>query len=441
MQNNIPKNTDVVIIGAGPAGTSAATHLVKAGINVVILEKTQFPRQQVGESLIPHFWKFTDALGVSDTIKAEGFINKAGGLSIWEEKVQQILFSDFGYTRSGLHVERDVFDDLLLKHSERMGAIVFQQINVQKVDFSRPNSPAIYFSDQRNSEKKQGIINCTYVIDASGHRSLLAQQFKCRHLISPEKNFLALWGYFKNSRYAGTDYRSHSMRSIKKNRPVTFIMSYKEGWLWHIILRNKASVGLIIHPKHAKNFNKQQREIFFKQQCQSLPYLKDLLSDARFIENSISHRPDYSYYSTQLCGENYYCIGDAAAFTDPIFSHGIQNAFYNAALASCTIQASFNNPLKRQRYSQLCASRMQQYYYFSSALSLGDLNQNTHQQALVQSLMKTMPALELELMLAAANTTNRSENFKKLAIKAGIWNNFIAKSQGESLTQLTQLDF
>ncbi|MCK5897529.1 MAG: FAD-dependent oxidoreductase [Methylococcales bacterium] len=438
MQKKPPKSTDVVIIGAGPAGTSAATHLAKAGINVVILEKAQFPRPQVGESLIPHFWKFTDVLGVSEAIEAEGFIAKAGGISVWNGKTRQILFSDFGYTRAGLHVERDIFDHLLLKHSERSGAMVYQQINVQKVDFSQPNNLGVYFSDQEN---KKGIIRCAYVIDATGHRSLLARQFNTRHLINSKKNFLALWGYFKNSRYAGADYKSHTIDSIKKNRPVTFVMSYKEGWLWHIILRNTASVGLIIHPTHTKNFNKHQREIFFKQHCQSLPHLKDLLSNAHFIENSITHRPDYSYYSTQICAENYYSIGDAAAFIDPIFSHGVQNAFYNAALASLAIKESFKNPSKRQRYSQLCASRMQQYYNFSRALSLGDLGHNSLHQNLVRSLMKTMPALELELMLAAAHTTNRSENFKKLAMEAGIWKNFIAQSQGEQLTQPTQLNF
>ncbi|MCK4492474.1 MAG: tryptophan 7-halogenase, partial [Methylococcales bacterium] len=130
MQQKLPKTADVVIFGAGPAGSSAATHLAHAGFTVVILEKTQFPRPQIGESLIPHFWKFTDTLGISKAIEAEGFIAKVGGISVWEGKTTQILFSDFGYTRSGLHVERDIFDHLLLKHSERSGVAVYQQVAV-----------------------------------------------------------------------------------------------------------------------------------------------------------------------------------------------------------------------------------------------------------------------------------------------------------------------
>ena len=97
-----------------------------------------------------------------------------------------------------------------------------------------------------------------------------------------------------------------------------------------------------------------------------------LLESARFIEGSLQYRPDYFYYSENICGENYYCIGDAAAFVDPIFSHGVQNALYNAAVATLAIKASLQNPGQRQRYSHLCASRMQQFYGFSRALSLGD---------------------------------------------------------------------
>ncbi len=447
IQNNglksmvIPKKTDIVIIGAGPAGSSAATHLAHAGYEVVILEKTIFPRNQVGESLIPHFWKFTDTLGVSNKIEAEGFIHKAGGITVWDGKIQQILFSDFGYQRSGLHVERDIFDNLLLKHAQATGAYFFQQIAVRKVDFSDPSSPIVYFTDRHSDTNQLCFIKCSYVIDATGHNSLLAQQFGTRQTISHKMNFLSMWGYFKNSRYPGIDTQSHSLKSINKISPVSFVISYEDGWLWHIILRNKTSVGLVVHTDKTKGMNKQQREAFFKQTCYERPYLKDLLAPASFINNSLQYRPDYSYYSTQICGDNYYCIGDAAAFIDPIFSHGVQNAFYNAALASLAIKESLKKPSKRKRYSQLCATRMQQFYGFSRALSLGDFGCHGVNREWVKSLMKAMPALELELMLVAAEMTNRSENFKQLAKEAGIWKNFIAQSQGEQLVKISHLNF
>lgn len=438
---SVPKQSDIVIIGAGPAGSSAATHLAKAGYEVVILEKATFPRNQVGESLIPHFWKFTDALDVSNKIEQEGFIKKSGGITAWNGKIQQISFADFGYTRTGLHIERDVFDNLLLTHAQTLGAKSFQQITVKKVDFSNENHPVIHFIDKRGNSNVQNSIRCSYVIDATGHSSLLAQQFNTRQIISHKTNFLSLWGYFKNSRYAAVDRQSYSAKFVKKIMPVTFVMSFKDGWLWHIILRDKASVGLIVHANKTKGMNKFQREDFFQKMCSQLPYLKDLLAPATFIKNSLQYRPDYSYYSTQICGGNYYCIGDAAAFVDPIFSHGVQNAFYNASLASLAIIESFKNPQRRNRYSQLCASRMQQFYGFSRALSLGDFGFNGVNRGLVKSLMKGMPALELELMLVAAQMTNRSENFKQLATEAGVWENFIAQSRNEPLASIESLNF
>ncbi|MFQ5420944.1 MAG: FAD-dependent oxidoreductase, partial [Anaerolineae bacterium] len=93
----IPAQCDVVVIGGGPAGSATATYLAQAGIDVVLLEKERFPRPQVGESLIPHFWKFTDRLGVSPQIEQENFVVKSGGIIAWKEKIYQLSFASFGY--------------------------------------------------------------------------------------------------------------------------------------------------------------------------------------------------------------------------------------------------------------------------------------------------------------------------------------------------------
>ena len=440
MTDTIPKKCTVLVIGGGPAGSSAATHLAKNGVDVVLLERAEFPRNQVGESLIPHFWKFTDQLGVSEKIQQQGFISKAGGITVWNNKIHQILFSDYGYTRPGLHIERDIFDQLLLDFSEEQGAQVFNQVVVKKVDFSR-SEPRIYYTDTRGTPNQEGAIQCQYVIDASGHSSLLAHQLETRQTISSEMNFLSLWGYFKNSRYAGVDRQSHANTELKTMAPVTFVMSHDDGWLWHIILREKTSVGLIVHTDKLAGMNKAQRAAYFQQSCKQTPYLKDLLRDAEFIENSLQYRPDYSYYASKTCHENYYCIGDAAGFVDPIFSHGVQNAFYNAAVATLAIMASLKNSTRSARYAALCENRMQQFYSFSRALSLGDFGCNGVHRGLVKSLMKAMPPLELELMLVASEMTNRSENFKQLAREAGVWEQFSEQFEQQKRGMIDTLQF
>jgi flavin-dependent dehydrogenase len=422
--NKIPSSCDVLVIGGGPAGSSAATHLAQAGIDVVLLERAVFPRNQVGESLIPHIWKFTDMLGVSEKIQQQGFLAKAGGITVWNDTIHQIMFSDFGYTRPGLHVERDLFDNILLEHADSCGARIFNEVVVKKIDFTDSQWPQVSYTDKRNESNDEGVIRCQYLIDASGHSSFLANQFKVRQTISSQMNFLSLWGYFKNSLFVGVDRQSHPESDLAHFKPVTFVMSFEQGWVWHIILRGKTSVGLVVPTERTKGMDKRQREAFFKQTCATLPHLSSLLEPAQFIEGSLQYRPDYSYYSDIICGENFYCIGDAAAFVDPIFSHGVQNALYNAAVATLAIKESLKNKKNRLRYSQLCESRMQQFYGFSRALSLGDFGANGVKSELVKNLMKSLPPLELELILVASEMTNRSENFRQLARDAGVLGKF-----------------
>ncbi|WP_305909391.1 NAD(P)/FAD-dependent oxidoreductase [Methylomarinum sp. Ch1-1] len=437
----IPRSCDVLVIGGGPAGSSAATHLAQSGIDVVLLERAVFPRNQVGESLIPHIWKYTDMTGVSEKIEREGFLAKAGGITVWDDKIHQILFSDFGYTRPGLHVERDIFDDILLKHAESCGASVFNEVAVRDIDFGDSRWPQAFYTDKRGHGNHDGAIRCQYIIDASGHSSFLANQFKSRQTISSQLNFLALWGYFHNSRFVGVDRCSHAEQDLTNVKPVTLVMSFEGGWLWHIVLRGKTSVGLIVPTDRTRGMDRRQREVFFKQTCASLPYLSQLLEPASFIEGSLQFRPDYSYYSTNVCGENYYCIGDSGAFVDPIFSHGVQNALYNAAAATLAIKESLKNSKQRLRYSQLCESRMQQFYGFSRALSLGDFGSNGVNPGLVKNLMKSLPPLELELILVASEMTNRSDNFRRLAREAGVLGQFEENFSGRTSVAIEALNF
>ncbi len=312
----IPKRCDVLVIGGGPAGSSVAALLAKQGVEVVLLDKVSHPRPQVGESLIPHFWKYADLTGATPLIEKEGFVGKAGGISVWNGKIHRIAFADFGFTRPALHVERDVFDELLLNHAESLGAKVFQRVAANEADLSL-DSAWVGYTDRRGNDAYQGRIACRFVIDASGPSALLAGQFKSKRLVDSRMRFLSLWGYFKNSRFVAADGRSYPAADIGKHRPVTFVTSFEDGWIWHIAMRDTTSVGLVINTNRARSMDKAERERFFLETLRQAPYLDRLLDGAEYLEESFCERPDYSYYSTKVCGENFYCIGDAASFVQP----------------------------------------------------------------------------------------------------------------------------
>ncbi len=411
---------DVVVIGGGPAGSSVAALLAARGFDVVLLEKTKFPRNQVGESIIPHIWKFADRTGVSPKLEQEGFVVKDGGVTVWNGQVHRFAFSWFGIDRPSLHVERDRFDHILLQHAAACGADTREEVVVRRVDFGDPDRAVVVYDDLRGGETARGALGARFVIDASGHSTLLARQFRSRRLVQGERKFLSLWGYFKGARYVALDLKAYPAEKVMEVRPVTFVTSFEEGWVWHIPLREVTSIGLVINTDRIRGMGRREQEQYFLEMCSTLPYTRELTASATYVEDSICFRPDYSYRNEAICGERYCCIGDAGAFVDPIFSHGVQAAFYNANISAIMVEAAFHNEARRAHYMEILKGRLEQYYGFARSLALGDMGGDGVRPELVQSLMRSMPNEELLLMLMASEITDRSHHFREMARQAGV---------------------
>ncbi|MCK6549356.1 tryptophan 7-halogenase [Myxococcota bacterium] len=416
----IPKKTDVVVIGGGPGGATTAGFLAKKGIDVVVLDKAKHPRPAVGESLIPHIWKIAGELGFASTISDEGFLPKAGGVVVWDDKIQLMRFSDFGYTgRSGLHVERDRFDELLLRHAQKLGAQVHEEVICRSVDFA-PDESVVHYTDKSNGESVDGRIQCRFVVDASGPAAFLAKQFDSRTFVQSDKKFLGLWGYFKNARYFGVDGLSHDPSEVHTAKPVTLVLNYEDGWIWHIVLRNETSVGLVMSTDKTKAMSKAEREEYFLGVCRKVPYLKDLLAKSEYVPGSLSFRPDYSYYSDKVVGDGFYCVGDAGAFVDPIFSQGVLTAMYHASMCAWSLSGQMQQPERKSFFTEMYRDRVLQYYGFSRLLAFGDFGGEGIDPNLVRKLVKSMPQNEVMLSFAASTSTARNDNLTRMVVDAGL---------------------
>src|SRR5438552_10348097 len=195
----IPVKADVVVIGGGPAGSTAANLLAQKGYEVVLLDRARHPRLTVGESVLPHVWKYVDAVGATKDIEQARFIQKAGGTTVWRGVIRQVSLADFGFRRPSLHVERDEFDEILLRVAQRRGVQVFEEVGARQVHLDT-TAKGVDYADRRCGE--EGRINCRYIVDASGQGAVIAKQLGLRES-DKDLRFMSIWGYYDDSAYIG----------------------------------------------------------------------------------------------------------------------------------------------------------------------------------------------------------------------------------------------
>lgn len=413
----IPKSCDVVVIGGGPAGSMAATYLARAGYQVVLLEKAQHPRNTVGESLIPDFWKYCDEAKVSEKISAEGFLRKAGGIVDWHGATSRLAFKDFGYTRPALHVERDRFDYILLQHAREQGAQIHEQTAVQSAEFNGEGGARVNYRAVGDGRPAQ--IACRFVVDASGQNSVLTRQLGLR-VIDEDFRFMSVWGYFYDSKYLAPDGQMHPAASAAAIAPTTFVSSVPGtgdwGWSWHIMLRAWTSVGLVLPIEAAKSVKGSTAawENYLLQKCESMPRLNALLSGARLAPGSVRVIRDYSYSATRVAGPGYFLVGDAAGFVDPIFSVGVVLGLYSAQAAAWAIDRSLRSPERVAQNQSIYSSQLQARMQLSRALALPKYKAGGTATLEARQAMQFTDANAKALIRAASALTARSEHFHAL---------------------------
>jgi flavin-dependent dehydrogenase len=211
----------------------------------------------------------------------------------------------------------------------------------------------------------------------------------------------------------------HEAGELTTVPPVTFVSSFRDGWLWHIPLRETTSVGLVLSTAATRGQGRREQERYFLETCRTLPYLRELLAEAEYIEDSVAFRPDYSYYSERISGPGFVSAGDAAAFVDPIFSQGVVFAMYSGGLAAWTARSSLASPRREGFYRDVFRERSKQFYGFSRLLAFGDFGGEGVDAGAVRELVVSMPKAEMELSLTASAMVGRSANLHRMLAEAG----------------------
>ncbi len=322
-----PNDFEVIVIGGGPGGSSAATYLARAGKRVLVLEKEVFPRFHIGESLLPYNQKIFRELGVLPAIQAAGFPRKVGAqFFLGNGSIStRFVFSQGKFTREPevVQVERAKFDHILLKHARASGADVREGWTVVKT-VSDANGVNI---EARDADGKTHYLRAQFLIDASGRANLTGNQEGLR-VVHPRLKKLAVFGHFtgvlRDAGDAGGD---------------TVITRLQNKWFWLIpVSAEKTSVGLVLDKDEFAQSKSSPAEVF-KNWIESSPVMQERMANAQPV-GPLQTTSDFSYYNRRLVGGRVLRVGDAAGFMDPIFSAGVYLAMWSGKLASEVIVKS-----------------------------------------------------------------------------------------------------
>ena len=329
---NSSGQVDVIVIGGGPAGSTAATMLSKHGYSVLLLERSEFPRDHVGESLLPASIPVLEELGVMDDVQQAGFLPKWGATMIWgmDKEPWSWYFRETNeqYPHS-YQVWRPEFDKILLDNSRRHGVDVREKHRVVNVIFQDSKAVGVQFVD---SEGDSDTATAGYIVDASGQQNVLGSQLNIKTQ-DPFFRNLAVYGY-----YTGVPRLSEPAHNN------IFIESYENGWCWNIPLHNgQNSVGVVVDGASNQNsIQKHGAEKFYRRELSKASYMSNLLESA-VLKTEPSVIKDWSYSCSPMVGNGYILAGDAACFIDPLFSSGVHLALMSGVLAATYINTAIKD--------------------------------------------------------------------------------------------------
>jgi flavin-dependent dehydrogenase len=320
-------DSDVLVIGGGPAGATTSTLIAQKGYRVQLFEREKFPRFHIGESLIPETYWVLERLNMLDKMKASPFVKKH---SVQFVGSSGRLSEPFYFSEHKPHecsqtwqVLRSEFDQMMLDNAREHGVEVFEETRVLDVLFEGERAVGLRVAGPDGVARE---VRAQVVVDASGQSTMIASRFKLR-VADPELKKGALWTYYQGA-----------YRDTGRDEGATMVLSTtgKKGWFWYIPLHNDiVSVGIVTD--FAELFGgRDDHETIYQQQLDNCPAVKDRVSQGKRVAGFYATK-DYSYRSRQAAGDGWVLVGDAFGFLDPLYSSGVLLALKSGQLAADSV--------------------------------------------------------------------------------------------------------
>jgi flavin-dependent dehydrogenase len=345
---------DVIVIGGGPAGATAAACLARSGHAAWLFERERFPRFHIGESLLASTNDVLAAIGADTAVRQAGFPQKWGATFMSADGLIQ-RYADFGVapgvrTPQTWQVDRAAFDELLLRHASSSGAKVHEQHRVMDVAF---DSDGVTVTVQGADDASRRDVRARAVIDASGRGGILSRKFDLR-VDEPRLANVALF-----SHYSGVP-----RPSGRRQDDIRLVARPDLGWFWLIpISAALTSVGVVLPAATVRTRNADAGQLL--EQCVAdTPVVAELLRNAR-REWPIRVEKDFSFSSRAYAGDRWLVAGDSGSFLDPIFSTGVAIALESGLEAAQAVsQGLANGDLSVGRFTRFARRQRQRYVSF-----------------------------------------------------------------------------
>ncbi|MGH3715159.1 MAG: NAD(P)/FAD-dependent oxidoreductase [Micromonosporaceae bacterium] len=341
---------DVLIAGGGPAGSTLAALLARAGLQTVLLESERFPRHHIGESLVPAVMQVLTETGALPKVATSGFPVKRG--AVWTtsspyphgrdrqgRRPFRHVTMHFGerarddaevtYT---YHVERAKFDLLLLEHAATQGATVHQGVRVLDPVFDADGVTVTAREGGPGGATRP--IRARMLADATGRSTLLGSQLDLK-VNDPVFDQYATYTWFE-----GLDRGALTPARDEADYIAIHFLPDRNAWIWQIPITDTVTSVGVVAQKSLFREHGGDREGFFWKMIGLRPEIEAELRKAAVVDRWRTEG-DYSYSMRQICGDRYVMIGDAARFVDPIFSSGVSIALQSARFAAADIVAGF----------------------------------------------------------------------------------------------------